>query len=50
VAYNAGPLPWTPGKREHRADQGLCGLEIENLTPRIRELLSMTNLQQLFTK
>jgi anti-sigma B factor antagonist len=30
--------------------QGLCRLELENLTPRIRELLSMTNLQQLFTK
>jgi anti-anti-sigma factor len=30
--------------------QGLCKLELENLSPRIRELLSMTNLMQLFAK
>jgi anti-anti-sigma factor len=30
--------------------QGLCKLELENLSPRIRELLSMTNLLQLFAK
>lgn len=30
-------------------NQGLCKLELENLTPRIKELLSMTNLLQLFS-
>jgi anti-anti-sigma factor len=30
--------------------QGLCRLELENLSPRIRELLRITNLLQLFSK
>jgi anti-anti-sigma factor len=30
--------------------QGLCKLELENLTPRVRELLTMTNLKALFAK
>jgi anti-sigma B factor antagonist len=30
--------------------QGLCKLELENLSPRIRELLSVTNLMQIFAK
>ena len=29
--------------------QGLCKLELENLTPRIKDLLSMANLTQLFS-
>jgi anti-sigma B factor antagonist len=29
--------------------QGLCKLELENLTPRIKDLLTMTNLMQLFS-
>ena len=28
--------------------QGLCRLELENLTPRLKQLLSMSNLMQLF--
>src|SRR6202012_1357235 len=28
--------------------QGLCKLELENLTPRLKQLLSMSNLMQLF--
>jgi anti-anti-sigma factor len=30
--------------------QGKCRLELDNLSPRIRELLSVTNLLQLFAK
>jgi anti-anti-sigma factor len=30
--------------------KGLCKLELDSLSPRIRELLSMTNLLQLFAK
>jgi anti-anti-sigma factor len=30
--------------------QGLCKLELDNLSPRVRDLLSMTNLMQLFAK
>jgi anti-sigma B factor antagonist len=29
--------------------QGLCKLELENLTPRIKDLLTMANLMQLFS-
>jgi hypothetical protein len=29
--------------------RGLCVLELVNLTPRIKKLLTMTNLMQLFT-
>jgi anti-anti-sigma factor len=30
--------------------QGLCRLELENLSPRVRQLMSMTNLMQLFSQ
>jgi anti-anti-sigma factor len=38
------------GLKVSAINQGLCRLEIDNLSPRIRELLSITNLLQLFSK
>jgi anti-anti-sigma factor len=38
------------GLKVSAISQGLCRLELENLSPRIRELLSMTNLLQVFAK
>ncbi len=31
-------------------NRGLCVLELTNLTPRVKDLLSLTNLMQLFSK
>jgi anti-anti-sigma factor len=38
------------GLKVSAINHGLCKLELENLTPRVRELLSMTNLKALFAK
>jgi anti-anti-sigma factor len=38
------------GLKVSAINHGLCRLELENLSPRIRELLTITNLKALFAK
>lgn len=37
------------GLKVSAINRGLCVLELRNLTPRVKQLLSMTNLLQLFS-
>ncbi len=37
------------GLKVSAINRGLCVLELRNLTPRVRQLLTMSNLLQLFT-
>jgi hypothetical protein len=37
------------GLKVSALNQGLCKLELENLSPRIKDLVSMANLMQLFS-
>ncbi len=37
------------GLKVSAINRGLCVLELVNLTPRVKKLLSMTNLLQLFS-
>jgi len=38
------------GLKVSAINKGLCKLELVNLSPRVRELLSLTNLTELFSR